>query len=317
MYKKILFSCLVALFVFIPHESYSETGKSILLKIGSKTAYVNFQPVTLDIAPIETKGRTLVPLRFLAEHFGAKKIEYYPDTEEILILLDDTATLRDEISRLKNENESLRTKIRQLENQSVPKKQIQKPSQPQNLQCTLIENNVQLVWQPSAEGTYPIAGYRIYKDVICYHDYTRIATVPASATSFIDPDVIEGKTYSYYITAVDSDNPPNESLESSLAKILISPLQNPNPPKEPSPNGYQLQFTFPDYSYPYNIKDVYIAEDSNYFYYRYTTYRSWKNATKFDIVTWIDTDQNIYTGLKTDNGSPIGYEYAVGFFYNE
>jgi hypothetical protein len=46
-------------------------GKKIILKIGSKVVTVNGSKVTLD-APAELKGdRTMVPLRFVSEAFGA------------------------------------------------------------------------------------------------------------------------------------------------------------------------------------------------------------------------------------------------------
>jgi hypothetical protein len=47
-------------------------GKKIILKIGSKVVTVNGSKVTLD-APAELKGdRTMVPLRFISEAFGAE-----------------------------------------------------------------------------------------------------------------------------------------------------------------------------------------------------------------------------------------------------
>lgn len=45
---------------------------TIKLPIGSTTAYINDKAVELDAAAFETEGRTLVPLRFIAENFGAK-----------------------------------------------------------------------------------------------------------------------------------------------------------------------------------------------------------------------------------------------------
>lgn len=47
-------------------------GKTfILMRVGSKTAFVNQQPVTLDVPPEIKNGKTFVPLRFIAENFGA------------------------------------------------------------------------------------------------------------------------------------------------------------------------------------------------------------------------------------------------------
>ena len=45
---------------------------TILLTIGKKTAYVNGQAVTLDVAPFIDKGRTFVPFRFIGESLGAQ-----------------------------------------------------------------------------------------------------------------------------------------------------------------------------------------------------------------------------------------------------
>ena len=45
---------------------------NIILQIGSKIAIVNGEKITLDVAPKIVKGRTFVPLRFIAETFGAE-----------------------------------------------------------------------------------------------------------------------------------------------------------------------------------------------------------------------------------------------------
>ncbi|HHW04037.1 MAG TPA: copper amine oxidase [Thermoanaerobacterales bacterium] len=45
--------------------------KTVVLKVGSSTAYVNKNPVKLDAPPVVRKDRTLVPLRFFSEVFGA------------------------------------------------------------------------------------------------------------------------------------------------------------------------------------------------------------------------------------------------------
>jgi len=45
---------------------------TIGLQVGNPTAIVDGQVVTLDVAPVIVNGRTFVPLRFVAEAFGAK-----------------------------------------------------------------------------------------------------------------------------------------------------------------------------------------------------------------------------------------------------
>jgi spore germination protein len=46
-------------------------GNSVILKVGSNIAYINQDPVKLDVPPVVRSGRTLVPLRFFSEAFGA------------------------------------------------------------------------------------------------------------------------------------------------------------------------------------------------------------------------------------------------------
>lgn len=57
----------------------------IVLKAGRKSARVNGVDVPLDVAPINISGRTLVPLRFIAETLGVV-VEYNPTTQEITLI---------------------------------------------------------------------------------------------------------------------------------------------------------------------------------------------------------------------------------------
>lgn len=59
-------------------------GITVEMIIGSKTAYVNGEEVTLNIAPYVKNGRTLIPLRFVAEASG-KKVKWDGKTRMILI----------------------------------------------------------------------------------------------------------------------------------------------------------------------------------------------------------------------------------------
>nr|AIA86098.1 Cu_amine_oxidN1 [uncultured Thermosediminibacter sp.] len=47
-------------------------GKVITVTVDSKTAAADGKSVTLDTAPVIENGRTLVPVRFLAESLGAQ-----------------------------------------------------------------------------------------------------------------------------------------------------------------------------------------------------------------------------------------------------
>jgi hypothetical protein len=57
---------------------------SVSLALGSSTAYVNNQPEQLAQAPAVIVGTTLVPLRFVAEAFGAY-VEWQPQTKTVQI----------------------------------------------------------------------------------------------------------------------------------------------------------------------------------------------------------------------------------------
>ena len=56
----------------------------IKLQIGSRIVYNESQIITSDVEPIIKNGRTLVPLRLIAELFG-KKVEWNNDTREVTI----------------------------------------------------------------------------------------------------------------------------------------------------------------------------------------------------------------------------------------
>ncbi|WP_179295438.1 copper amine oxidase N-terminal domain-containing protein [Bacillus sp. FJAT-45350] len=60
------------------------TGLTVEMIIGSKTAYVNGKRVSLEVAPRVVDGRTLVPLRFVAENSG-KKVQWNSNVRMIII----------------------------------------------------------------------------------------------------------------------------------------------------------------------------------------------------------------------------------------
>jgi iron complex transport system substrate-binding protein len=59
---------------------------SIQLQIGSKTALIDLRPMSLLEAPIIVGGRTLVPLRFISEAFGAD-VAWDQQTKRVTITL--------------------------------------------------------------------------------------------------------------------------------------------------------------------------------------------------------------------------------------
>jgi hypothetical protein len=61
----------------------------ITLTIGDKEAFINNIRFLLDTPPIIRDGRTLVPLRFIAEAFGAK-VDWIPEDQEVIIRYEET-----------------------------------------------------------------------------------------------------------------------------------------------------------------------------------------------------------------------------------
>ncbi|MDD4028651.1 MAG: stalk domain-containing protein [Caldisericia bacterium] len=66
------------------------TKESVVIQfqIGNKTVKINDQPVLMDAAPFILNGRTVVPIRIIAEAFGAT-IEWEGSTQTITILLKE------------------------------------------------------------------------------------------------------------------------------------------------------------------------------------------------------------------------------------
>ncbi len=64
---------------------YMKEDVVIILHIGKNTAYVNNKAIPLDAAPSIVSGRTMVPLRFVAEELGCT-LEWENKTQEITIM---------------------------------------------------------------------------------------------------------------------------------------------------------------------------------------------------------------------------------------
>ncbi|MFF2018889.1 stalk domain-containing protein [Paenibacillus sp. NPDC058177] len=62
----------------------TKEGKTIVLKIGSTTAYVNGVPVTLSAAPQLINGSTMVPIRFVSEALGGL-VEWSKSSSSVIV----------------------------------------------------------------------------------------------------------------------------------------------------------------------------------------------------------------------------------------
>lgn len=62
----------------------TKEGLEIQAWVGKQEAYVNGKLIMLDVAPIVSSGKTLVPVRFIAEATGAE-VNWLADTNEVVI----------------------------------------------------------------------------------------------------------------------------------------------------------------------------------------------------------------------------------------
>ena len=100
----------VVIFVLVAGISlfvYAQSETIVKLIVGNKEATVNGKTVTLDVPPQIIKGRTLVPLRFIAEALGAK-VDFEPKTQAIALTLKNIESLETEIADLTKQMETLK-----------------------------------------------------------------------------------------------------------------------------------------------------------------------------------------------------------------
>ncbi|HOW02900.1 MAG: stalk domain-containing protein [Caldisericia bacterium] len=87
---------------------YAEQNIIIKLTVGNKNGTINDKPVTLDVPPVIQNGRTLVPLRFIGEAFGAK-VDWDDKTRSITLTMPDIESLRSEIESLNSQVDSIKS----------------------------------------------------------------------------------------------------------------------------------------------------------------------------------------------------------------
>lgn len=81
-------------FVRIQANVQAESVKTIVVTIGKTTGTIDGKSTTLDQPPVIVNGRTLVPIRFISEAFGAS-VDWNGTTREVTIkLLNNTIVLK-------------------------------------------------------------------------------------------------------------------------------------------------------------------------------------------------------------------------------
>ncbi|RMH18886.1 MAG: hypothetical protein D6696_12155, partial [Acidobacteria bacterium] len=105
------------------------------------------------------------------------------------------------------------------------------PAAPSGLMATAQNGAVDLSWL--ANGENDLAGYNVYRATTSGGPYARVNGAQVSGTAFTDASVVNGTTYFYVVTAVDTSN--NESANSN--EVSATPdgtLPDVTPPAPPT-----------------------------------------------------------------------------------
>ena len=91
------------------------------------------------------------------------------------------------------------------------------PTKVASVKATNEANGVNLSWKPSSDSD--TVAYNIYRGTSTSGELSRIATVPASQSSFLNVDVKGTRTYRYYVRAVDYIDRTSATWASVTARV--------------------------------------------------------------------------------------------------
>jgi len=109
------------------------------------------------------------------------------------------------------------------EDESPVQADTEPPAIPRGVKSITGDGQVIVEWFPNGEAD--LAGYNIWRDDNGDEEFDLLAEVSADSSSFIDEEVINGRTYSYAVSAVDYDG--NES-ELSPEQVFDTPRPSGN-----------------------------------------------------------------------------------------
>ena len=101
------------------------------------------------------------------------------------------------------------------------------PSVPLDLAASSSNKQVQLTWDAQLE--FDLGGFNVYRRVAGEETFTKIAS-GLEATRFTDLNVENETTYEYQITAIDRQNPPNESDPTAAEEAMPTSSAAPTTP---------------------------------------------------------------------------------------
>lgn len=89
------------------------------------------------------------------------------------------------------------------------------------------EKLASVTWEFSFKGTYPIAGYEIWRATSQYIDTAiKLGTVGSGVNNFDDNTIARDKSYFYFVRAFDTQVPPNYSAYTSSGEFKTTSTSN-------------------------------------------------------------------------------------------
>ncbi|WP_031314260.1 alpha amylase N-terminal ig-like domain-containing protein [Caldanaerobacter subterraneus] len=129
----------------------------------------------------------------------------------------------------------------------IPSNDSEPPTAPVLQQPGIESSRVTLNWSPSADNV-AIYGYEIYRASNEAGPFTKIATVGENTHTYVDTDVLNGKTYYYKVAAVDTSFNRTASNTVRITPDII-PIQvtfNVTVPDYTPDDGVNIAGNFPD-----------------------------------------------------------------------
>jgi len=104
------------------------------------------------------------------------------------------------------------------------------PSAPKSVTVAQVsESKTSISWTVSADGSFPVEGYEIWRDTSQYLDDTKpgnkLKTVKSGVTSIEDATIQSKKSYFYFVRAFDNQIPPNYSDFTSSGEVKTTSLR--------------------------------------------------------------------------------------------
>lgn len=77
-------------------------------------------------------------------------------------------------------------------------------------------HSVTVTWEPSVSR---VIGYNVYRADASGSNFTKLTSQPVFATKYTDLTVVSGKTYKYYVSAVNSSGVESKASENVTVQV--------------------------------------------------------------------------------------------------